>query len=144
MPLKRTWRCPFCTGICMTSPRHWNVQRHIRLMHGLTGEPVDHLTGLIRFQLQHTARMNYRNGNFQRSASSIYQPREKRLNDWQPSYPYNINDDQDKKNWEAIYRMKDLKIMETLKEIRENSARIVQQNIQIISQLARINNAGRF
>jgi hypothetical protein len=144
MPLKRTWRCPFCTGICMTSPRHWNVQRHIRLMHGLTGEPVDHLTGLIRFQLQHTARMNYRNGNFQRSASPIYQPREKRLNDWQPSYPYNINDDQDKKNWEAIYRMKDLKIMETLKEIRENSARIVQQNIQIISQLARINNAGRF
>jgi hypothetical protein len=88
--------------------------------------------------------MNYRNGNFQRSASPIYQPREKRLNDWQPSYPYNINDDQDKKNWEAIYRMKDLKIMETLKEIRENSARIVQQNIQIISQLARINNAGRF
>jgi hypothetical protein len=144
MPLKRTWRCPFCTGICMTSPRHWNVQRHIRLMHGLTGEPVDHLTGLIRFQLQHTAWMNYRNGNFQRSASPIYQPREKRLNDWQPSYPYNINDDQDKKNWEAIYRMKDLKIMETLKEIRENSARIVQQNIQIISQLARINNAGRF
>jgi hypothetical protein len=144
MPLKRTWRCPFCTGICMTSPRHWNVQRHIRLMHGLTGEPVDHLTGLIRFQLQHTARMNYRNGNFQRSASPIYQPREKRLNDWQPSYSYNINDDQDKKNWEAIYRMKDLKIMETLKEIRENSARIVQQNIQIISQLARINNAGRF
>jgi hypothetical protein len=154
MPLKRTWRCPFCTGICMTSPRHWNVQRHIRLMHGLTGEPVDHLTGLIRFQLQHTARMNYRNGNFQRSASPIYQPREKRLNDWQPSYPYNINDDQDKKNWEAIYRMKDLKIMETLKEIRENSARIVQQNIQILSQLAqniqilsqlaRINNAGRF
>jgi hypothetical protein len=144
MPLKRTWRCPFCTGICMTSPRHWNVQRHIRLMHGLTGEPVDHLTGLIRFQLQHTARMNYRNGNFQRSASPIYQPREKRLNDWQPSYPYNINDDQDKKNWEAIYRMKDLKIMETLKEIRENSTRIVQQNIQIISQLARINNAGRF
>jgi hypothetical protein len=144
MPLKRTWRCPFCTGICMTSPRHWNVQRHIRLMHGLTGEPVDRLTGLIRFQLQHTARMNYRNGNFQRSASPIYQPREKRLNDWQPSYPYNINDDQDKKNWEAIYRMKDLKIMETLKEIRENSARIVQQNIQIISQLARINNAGRF
>jgi hypothetical protein len=128
----------------MTSPRHWNVQRHIRLMHGLTGEPVDHLTGLIRFQLQHTAWMNYRNGNFQRSASPIYQPREKRLNDWQPSYPYNINDDQDKKNWEAIYRMKDLKIMETLKEIRENSARIVQQNIQIISQLARINNAGRF
>jgi hypothetical protein len=128
----------------MTSPRHWNVQRHIRLMHGLTGEPVDHLTGLIRFQLQHTARMNYRNGNFQRSASPIYQPREKRLNDWQPSYPYNINDDQDKKNWEAIYRMKDLKIMETLKEIRENSTRIVQQNIQIISQLARINNAGRF
>jgi hypothetical protein len=165
MPLKRTWRCPFCTGICMTSPRHWNVQRHIRLMHGLTGEPVDHLTGLIRFQLQHTAWMNYRNGNFQRSASPIYQPREKRLNDWQPSYPYNINDDQDKKNWEAIYRnMKDLKIMETLKEIRENSARIVQQNIQILSHLAqniqilshlaqniqilshlaRINNAGRF
>jgi hypothetical protein len=144
MPLKRTWRCPCCTGICMTSPRHWNVQRHIRLMHGLTVEPVDHLTGLTRFQLQHTARMNYKNGNFQRSASPIYQPREKRLNDWQTSSPYNINNDPDKKNWEAIYWMKDLKIMETLKEIRENSARIVQQNILIISQLARIINAGRF
>jgi hypothetical protein len=55
-----------------------------------------------------------------------------------------INNDPDKKNWEAIYWMKDLKIMETLKEIRENSARIVQQNILIISQLARIINAGRF
>ena len=144
MPLKRTWRCPFCTGICMTSPRHWNVQRHIRLMHGLTVEPVDHLTGLTRFKLQHTARMNYKNGNFQRSASPIYQPREKRLNDWQPSYPYNINDDQDKKNWEDLYMMRDLTILKTLKEIRENSAHIVQQNILIISQLARIINAGRF
>lgn len=144
MPLKRTWQCPCCTGICMTSPRHWNVQRHIWLMHGLTVEPVDHLTGLTRSQLQHIARMNYKNGNFQRSASPIYQPREKRLNDWQPSSPYNINNDPDKKNWESIYWMKDLKIFETLKEIRENSARIVQQNIQIISQLARINNAGRF
>jgi hypothetical protein len=144
MPLKRTWQCPCCMGICMTSPRHWNVQRHIWLMHGLTVEPVDHLTGLTRFQLQHITRMNYKNGNFQRSASPIYQPREKRLNDWQPSSPYNINNDPDKKNWESIYWMKDLKIFETLKEIRENSARIVQQNIQIISQLARINNAGRF
>ena len=105
---------------------------------------MDHLTGLTRFQLQHTAGMNYRHGNFQRSASPIYQPRETRLNDWQTSSPYNINNDPDKKNWEAIYWMKDLKILETLKEIRENSARIVQQNIQIISQLARINNAGRF
>jgi hypothetical protein len=128
----------------MTSPRHWNVQRHIRLMHGLTGEPVDYLTGLTRFQLQHTAGLNYRHGNFQRSASPIYQPREKRLKDWQPSYPYNSNNDPDKKTWEALYMMKDLKILETLKEIRENSARIVQQNILIISQLARIINAGRF
>ncbi len=144
MSLKRTWRCPFCTGICMTSPRHWNVQRHIRLMHGLTGEPVDHLTGLIRFQHQRPAGMNYRNGNFRRSASPIYQPREKRLIDWQPSYPYKIDDDQDKKTWEDIYRMKDLKILESLKEIRENSVHIVQQNNLIISQLARIINAGRF
>jgi hypothetical protein len=88
--------------------------------------------------------MNYRNSNFQRSASPIYPPREKRLNDWQPSYPYNINNDPDKKNWEDLYMMRDLKIMETLKEIRENSAHIVQQNILIISQLARIINAGRF
>jgi hypothetical protein len=125
MPLKRSWRCPFCTGTTMTSPRHWNVQRHIRLMHGLTGEPVDHSTGLIRFQLQSRVGMNYGDGNFQRSASTIYQPREI------PS-------------WEFLYKMKDLKVLEALKEIRENSAYIVQQNSLIMSQLARIINAGRF
>lgn len=82
---------------------------------------------------------------------SIISARKKRSNDSAPSPLHNINNnykhyeyDQDKKSWEFLINMKDLKIMEALKEIRENSVQIVQQNILIRSQLAKILNTGRW
>jgi hypothetical protein len=45
MRSKKMWRSPYCSSI---SPRHWNMERHIRSQHGFSGEPIDSITGLIR------------------------------------------------------------------------------------------------
>jgi len=131
MPQKG-WECPFCT---YNSSRHWNVQRHISLIHGLKGEPLDHLTCLTRLQLRPRVGMNYWDGNFQQSSSPSFRN----------TIPYeNYENDRDKRFWENIDRMQVLMMLKVLKEIRDNSAQIVQQNSIIISQLANIINTGRY
>jgi hypothetical protein len=151
MPHKRIWECSYCTHNSMISPRHWNVQRHIRLVHGLIGQPIDHLTRLTRLQLPPRVGMNYWNGDFQRSSSPSYQPSRRLIERRAPSFFHNTNNnyedyeyDRDKRFWENFDRMKVLKMLEVLKEIRDNSIQIVQQNILIISQLAKIINTGRY
>lgn len=151
MPHKRIWECPFCTYNSMMSPRHWNVQRHISLVHGLKGEPLDHLTRLTRLQLQSRVGMNYWNSNFQHSSLPSYQPSRRLIERRAPSSFHNTNNnyenyenERDERFWENFDRMKVLKMLEVLKEIRDTSTQIVQQNILIISQLAKIINTGRY
>jgi hypothetical protein len=133
MPQKRIWECPLCT---FNSSRHWNVQRHISLIHGLKGEPLDHLTRLTRLQLLSRVGMNYWDGNFQHSSSPSFRNTN---NNYE-----NYENDRDKGFWENFDRMQVPKMLEVLKEIRGTSAQIVQQNTIIISQLANIINTGRY
>ncbi len=131
----------------MVSARHWNVQRHIRLMHALVGEPVDHITGSTRSQLQGRVGMNYMYTNIQSPTSPLYKSREKRRSSYFHTYNNNHKDDKydrNKRDWDVLDKMKDLKLLETLNEIQQNSQQILRQNMLIISELAKLIDGRRF
>jgi hypothetical protein len=116
------WRCPYCSSI---SPRHWNVERHIKLQHGLSGEPIDSITGLIR-------------------GKSFRKPMQFRP--WAaPSSSNNRSkNNSDNKFWEMADKIRITRELELLREIKGNLLAIRQQNTQIILLLGSIVNARRF
>jgi hypothetical protein len=137
MRTQRKWQCPYCTGVSMDSPRHWNVVRHIRLVHGHDGQPVDYLTKLTRYQVQDRVRMNdvhgYRRDNLN------YHHVGKQLS--QKPHQYSNNNDfdeehnRDKKFWEWADKLNKIKELEIIMEIRRNLVHIIEQNNLIISLL---------
>jgi hypothetical protein len=111
MRVSSTWRCPYCSKLC---PRHWNMERHILSQHGLSGEPINSATGLTR--VQRWARGSYGNRYFNGARKSQLQQ-----GSWPSYYPYR-NDTQkesDKGFWELADRVKDLKVLEIVRETKE-------------------------
>ena len=116
------------------------MQRHISSQHGLSGEPIDSVTGLTRLQSRSMARRSYDNRYFHNSVKSVYQP-----SPGLSTYHRNNDNenDSDKSFWEMADKFKDLTELELLREIKGNSVTIVQQNNQIIALLVSIFNTRR-
>jgi hypothetical protein len=133
MRVSSTWRCPYCSKVC---PRHWNTERHILSQHGLSGEPIDSATGLTRVQSR--ARGSYGNRYFNDTRKSQLQQ-----GSWPSYYPYrnDTQNESDKGFWELADRVKDLKVLEVLREMQGNMVTIMQQNSQIIALLVSFFNA---
>jgi hypothetical protein len=111
------------------------MERHIFSQHGLSGEPIDSVTGLTRLQSQSMARRSYDKSYFHNWAKSRYQP-----GPW-PSTYHRSNDNENDSNksfWEMADKFKDLKELELIREIQGNVATIVHQNNQIIALLGSI------
>jgi hypothetical protein len=106
------------------------MERHILSQHGLSGEPINSATGLTR--VQRWARGSYGNRYFNGARKLQLQQ-----GSWPSYYPYR-NDTQkesDKGFWELADRVKDLKVLEILREMQGNMVTIMQQNSQIIALL---------
>jgi hypothetical protein len=134
MRTQRKWQYPYCTGVSMASPRHWNVVRHIRLVRGHSRQPVYYITGLTRYQIQDRARMNdvhsYRHANLK------YHPLGKQLG--QKPQQYSNNNDTYKEFWEWADKLDYLKEFKVIMEIQRNTVYIIQQYNSIISLLGQI------
>src|SRR5918999_1588258 len=125
MRINRKWRCPYCN---IVTPRHWNMVRHIVTQHRMLGEPFDSATGLTRVQSR--ARGSYGNRYFNGARKSQLQQ-----GSWPSYYPYrnDTQNESDKGFWELADRVKDLKVLEILREMQGNMVTIMQQNSQIIA-----------
>ena len=129
MRTRTKWQCPYCTGISMASPRHWNVVRHIRLVHGHSGQPVDDLTRLTRYQIQDRVRMNNVHGYL------VGKQLGQKPQQYSNNNDINEEHNRDEKFWEWTDKLTYLKELEAIMEIRRNSVQIIQQINLIISLL---------
>jgi Txe/YoeB family toxin of Txe-Axe toxin-antitoxin module len=111
------------------------MERHILSQHGLSGEPIDSATGLTRVQSR--ARGSYGNRYFNGARSQLQQ------GPWPSYYPYrsDTQNESDKRFWELADRVKDLKVLEMLREMQRDIVTIMQQNNQIIALLVGFFNA---
>jgi hypothetical protein len=112
------------------------MERHILSQHGLSGEPIDSASGLTRVQSR--ARGSYGNRYFKAARKSQLQQ-----GSWPSYYPYrnDTQNESDKGFWELADRVKDLKVLEMLREIQRDIVTIMQQNSQIIALLVSFFNA---
>ena len=102
----------------------------------MLGEPIDSVTGLTRVQSR--ARGSYGNRYFNGARKSQLQQ-----GSWPSYYPYR-NDAQNESNkgfWEQADRVKDLKVLEILREMQRDMVTIMQQNNQIIALIVSFFNA---
>ncbi|HET6640002.1 MAG TPA: hypothetical protein VFG77_00145 [Nitrososphaeraceae archaeon] len=99
-------------------------------------EPVNSVTGLTRAQSRARGSSGNRYLNGTRK-SQLPQ------GSWPSSYPYrnDTQNESDKGFWELADRVKDLKVLEILREMQGNMVTIMQQNSQIIELLVSFFNA---
>jgi hypothetical protein len=119
--IRLMWCCPWCRQV---SPRHWNLTRHIALLHNSLGEPTDSVTGLTRLQ-----KASYGDRAIRKLRQSYYRP-----SSWQSdSFPI---DDIHNESYKEFWRLADrIKWLELLKQMQGYLATIIQQNGQIIGLL---------
>jgi hypothetical protein len=139
MRTQRKWQCPYCTGVRMASSRHWNVVRHIKLIHRHYGQPVDYLTKLTRYQVHDRVRMYNVHGYRQANLKHHHVGKQLGQKPHQYSDNNDINEEhnRDKKFWELADKSIYLKELEVIMEIQRNSVHIIQQN-NLISLLRQI------
>jgi hypothetical protein len=108
------------------------MERHILSQHGLPGEPVDCVTGLTQ------ARSSYGKRYFDGARKSQLQQ-----GSWPSYYPYrnDTQNESDKGFWELADMVKDLRVLEILREMQRDIVTIMQQNTQIIALLVSFFNA---